>query len=1091
MTNKRPVSTGLIKCLLALVALWLLCFGVSGAEAAKTLGVTKPPSSVSSGEPESKPAEANKPDYSKEAFVIEKFAKIITFAEDGTSQLEQAAVIRVQSEAGVRQFGVLAFAYNSENAHVDVVYIRVRKPDGSVITTPKSDIEDISSDVTRAAPMYSDLREQQIPVKALGTGDVLEYAIRIVQTKPEITGQFWYSQNFLTGGVVLQETLQISVPVNKYVKVTSPAVKPEIREDGGRKIYSWKAAQLQASHEEETAKKSSPAMPVSSVQLTTFKNWEEVGRWYNQLQTSRVVVTPAIQAKADELTRGLAQNLDKQRAIYNYVATKFRYISVSFGQGRYQPHAAEEVLSNQYGDCKDKHTLFAALLRAAGIEAWPALIGSETKLDPEVPSPAQFDHVITVIPEQKGYLWLDTTPEVAPYGMLQQALRGKQALIIPSHNSPFLTPTPVDLPWASLQLFDVKSELSGEGILTGHFDVTLRGDAELIFRAALHTLAPAQWQAFVQGTSYQFGFAGTVSNVNVENLDALDKPLHYSYDYKREHYSGWDEHRITPPSPPISFSLNESSDKPVDPIDMGSPGEMIFRTTVHLPEGYSLEIPENVSSNVSFAEYHATYSVKEGVLSSERRMVVHVSKVAATGWSEYLKFEKAVLNDENQFIQIVSTGGKTTAVVAANNPEAQDLLRQTYEALQRHDTNAARDLLAQTERLNAKQAGLWAMRGYLYFSEHEIDKGIDALRKEIQNHPEEAMAYKGLSQMQLQLGRRDDAIETLRTLVQKLPNDMAAVSQLSVMLMADKRYAELLATVRTALASQPDDSRLQAVLVEALLRTGRKEEALAVARKLGTNTKDASVLNNAAYSLADNKTDLPLSREFAEKAVSLVEEKMKSINLTDLTNEDLNRVTELATFWDTLGWAYFRSGDTDQAKKYINAAWKLSQNGAAADHLGQIYEGQGKREEAIHAWRLALAANSGLKDTQERLRNLGAGSTVSTPLSKTKTTVRVRTIDPGEELGKLRTIGVPSLSKQEGSAEFFILFSHAKVEDAQFISGDESLRGAKQALSEANYDFDFPDEASEKVVRRGILSCSSYTSPSCQFVLLLPSTTKR
>jgi hypothetical protein len=45
---------------------------------------------------------------------------------------------------------------------------------------------------------------------------------------------------------------------------------------------------------------------------------------------------------------------------------KFRHISISFGAGRYRPHTAGEVLVNQYGDCKDKHTLFAALLKAAG-----------------------------------------------------------------------------------------------------------------------------------------------------------------------------------------------------------------------------------------------------------------------------------------------------------------------------------------------------------------------------------------------------------------------------------------------------------------------------------------------------------------------------------------------------------------------------------------------------------------------------------------------------------------------------------------------------------------------------------------------------
>ena len=41
----------------------------------------------------------------------------------------------------------------------------------------------------------------------------------------------------------------------------------------------------------------------------------------------------------------------------------------SFGIGRYQPHAAGEVLRNQYGDCKDKANLFNALLHSLKIEA--------------------------------------------------------------------------------------------------------------------------------------------------------------------------------------------------------------------------------------------------------------------------------------------------------------------------------------------------------------------------------------------------------------------------------------------------------------------------------------------------------------------------------------------------------------------------------------------------------------------------------------------------------------------------------------------------------------------------------------------------
>ena len=96
-----------------------------------------------------------------------------------------------------------------------------------------------------------------------------------------------------------------------------------------------------------------------------------------------------------QLTKGADTSTEKARRLYDYVARNVRYVSISLGVGRYQPHSALDVLQYGYGDCKDKHTLFSALLRAEGIQSYPVLIDSSRKLDADVPSPAQFDHVIT------------------------------------------------------------------------------------------------------------------------------------------------------------------------------------------------------------------------------------------------------------------------------------------------------------------------------------------------------------------------------------------------------------------------------------------------------------------------------------------------------------------------------------------------------------------------------------------------------------------------------------------------------------------------------------------------------------------------
>ena len=70
------------------------------------------------------------PDFSKEAYVIERLYSRIEAESDGTGTRERSAEIKVLAEAGVKAFAVLNFPYTSDNEVVDVDYVRVRRPDG-------------------------------------------------------------------------------------------------------------------------------------------------------------------------------------------------------------------------------------------------------------------------------------------------------------------------------------------------------------------------------------------------------------------------------------------------------------------------------------------------------------------------------------------------------------------------------------------------------------------------------------------------------------------------------------------------------------------------------------------------------------------------------------------------------------------------------------------------------------------------------------------------------------------------------------------------------------------------------------------------
>ena len=64
------------------------------------------------------------------------------------------------------------------------------------------------------------------------------------------------------------------------------------------------------------------------------------------------------------------------------------------------PHNPAETLALKYGDCKDKATLLVAMLRAAGIPSYVALLNAGSRLDvpSELPGMGLFDHAIVYVP---------------------------------------------------------------------------------------------------------------------------------------------------------------------------------------------------------------------------------------------------------------------------------------------------------------------------------------------------------------------------------------------------------------------------------------------------------------------------------------------------------------------------------------------------------------------------------------------------------------------------------------------------------------------------------------------------------------------
>jgi tetratricopeptide (TPR) repeat protein/transglutaminase-like putative cysteine protease len=1048
----------------------------------------------------SAPAKASAPDYSSEAFVYEKVLTKAAFAKDGTETADSQVMVKVQSQAGVQKFSVIRFPYASADQKMAVVYVRARKADGTVVNTPLDTIQDMPAAITREAPYYSDVREEQVAVKGLEPGDTLEYEYRS-QEKPLTPGEFWFNYDFVREGIALDEELDVSVPKDRQVIVGGGPLKPQLEVESGRRIYRWKTSRLhhETGDDAERVRKSFDSPP-ADVEITSFRNWAELGEWFRKLAGPRAAPTPEIRAKAADLTKGMTTDAEKLRAIYDYVSLKFRYVGVAFGIGRYQPHAAGEVLNNAYGDCKDKETLLAALLAAAGIKAYPVLINSSHKIDPAVPSPGQFDHVIAAVPQTKGYLWLDTTPEVAPAGYLLLNLRDRQALVIPDEGPSQLVKTPADPPYKTLVTFDADAKLNTAGTLESDMKTDFQDDSEIFLRLALRVTPEQKWNDLLQAISYRLGFGGKVSNATFSTLDSTDPALKISYHYTRKDYPSWSDGKITLPLP--QFSLPDAKDtakKAAKPIDLGAPGDRKYTANVTLPAGYTPVLPAAINLEDDFAEYHTRFSFANGILHGERDLIIKTDKVPVAEAGAYKKFVKTVNDDDTAYVPLNSADASSSS---NSVPEkAATLFEQGRKAWSQHDLAGAADDFKKAIAADEKFAGAWSSLGAVHVVQGNTEQGIEEIKKAIAVDPKEVTSYKMLAWAEITLRRQSEALKAWQSVEKVAPDDNEAPEHIAYILMAMKRYSEAVPQLELAVKRDPTNSRVFFALGEAEVRSGHAEKAFdSFAQGLKLDPSPMS-LNHVAYDLAMGNQHLDAALGYAQKAVSQQEQKTASLSLDSLTNTDLREMDALAYFWDTLGWVDFRLGHYEEAEKYVLAAWQLAQAPSMADHLGQIYQKEGREAEARKFYAFALAApQPSSPDLYLFGREVGQGSQTPTlndngmPETRRRLLALLKSGSRADQaiwsarnkLTRLRSVQLPKLTRKSAMADLFVLIAAGpRVTAVKFISGPPELRAAVKDLSSARFDDSFPDAGPEKVVRRGVLDCEPAVS-YCQFILMTP-----
>ena len=1044
-----------------------LCFALTLS--AQSPQATPAPATASDGATGASPAPAAA-SYSSQAAIIEKAETIYRFEPDGTGTKTERMVIRIQSEAGVQQLGTLRLGYSSANQKLTISYARVRKQDGTVITAPDDAVQDMTGPVARVAPMYTDYREKHVTVPALRPGDKLEYETVTETTSPLSPNNFWMEHDFSQDAIVLDETLIVDIPASReaHLKVL-PDFKYTTTEENGRRIYTWKYSNLTTRTDREKAereknetaakKKRKKSLDIPEVQLTTFASWGEMGKWYSKLEQERQQPSPEIKAKALELTKGLKTDREKVRALYDYVALNYRYISLSFGVGRYQPHAAADVFKNEYGDCKDKHTLLASMLRSLGYHPNTVLIHSQQKLDEDVPSPSQFDHVIGNVKIGNEVVWMDTTSEVAPLGMLILPLRNKAALQIAPDATTTIVHTPQDVPVAQFNGYELEGKVTEYGRLVSHVKRTVRGDQEVALRSAFRAIPESHWTEVLEyGQNFE-GLSGKVSNVKLNNLNDTSAALTIEYDEEMQGFFDWTakDSKFALPVPRSSFP--EVDEDATDPTVLGGPTVYESKVRITLPAGVKITAPLPVSAKREFAEYIATAGVKDGVLTASRTLRILFFDLPTERAREAASFTRVLRADEQQAVLAQLTGDRDAIDKQASAEEIEAAANNAHNA---RKYKLAIALYQQLTEKDPKHPRAWNNLGLTYMAAGQYSKAEAAFKNAIEVNAYDEYAYNNLGNLYMTQERWDDAMAQFRKQIEANPLDKFAHLGLGQSLIRARRYAEAVPELEAATQITPDNAFALQVLGEAYLKTNQTDKAIEVWDRAAEKQPEPIIWNNIAYVLACEKQRLDRAQQYAESAVSSTSALLKNLSSEQAEWMGAAVSGQLATYWDTLGWVYFQQGNYDKAEKFLYAAWMNTQHGEVGDHLGQLYEKEGKRDKAISIYADSLAGHRAVPETRDHLKAMGKDAKAIDQLAN----------DHKASLLAQRTIAL-NWPDQQGEAEVaFVLNGTGTTEMVKFTSGHDVFAKHEAELKALKLPAALPDDTTPHFVRKGYINCA-------------------
>lgn len=316
----------------------------------------------------------------------------------------------------------------------------------------------------------------------------------------------------------------------------------------------------------------------------------------------------------------------------------------------------KDVLKTGKGDVAGINLLLVALLREAGLSAYPVILSTRGNgmVQMVYPSISDFNYVVAMAVVDGKKLLMDASDKYLTINMLDPICLNDKGRIIDKVSTGWVDLTNMDNRYRRDASWEVK--MGEDGIAKASMQIT---DADLAaYKQRDKIRDKGTYDKYMEDFSHPED-GETVKNYAIENLEDITKPLFQKWDMELDKgYNNGDLIIFQPLYTEVTSDNPFKLQKREYPVEFDYPvSETVVVKTV-IPEGYKIEsVPKNTTIKILNGAAYYDYKVtqEEGALVAQYEFKINRMMFIPTEYTELKEFFRKMIESQSETVVLVKS----------------------------------------------------------------------------------------------------------------------------------------------------------------------------------------------------------------------------------------------------------------------------------------------------------------------------------------------------------------------------------------------------------------------------------------------------